>query len=333
LEHAHLARRRNRRHGEAYVGRDDGWEDVTKRRVLVHGLVYFGQMFAELMDGDGWEFRYYPDHGAMNLAQMVRELAECDLVYQIGGRVSLGPFLRAAHALRKSRIVMHWVGSDTFEQQQELADGKSHAWVMSGIHHWAESTWMVREVETLGLGCELIPLPSARVPDGPSPLPTEFSVLVYMPVVDRGQLYGLDRILSAARALPHIPFVLVGLYDGTIEDAPPNLEIHGRVPDLGEFYRRATVVWRPVRHDGLSFMVMEAMGHGRHVLWTYPFRGCIRVETAEDAIHEIERLHAEHMVGRLTINQEAVEAIAEGGYLPGVLRSEIRARLEQLIEA
>ena len=333
MEHAHLARRRNRRHGEAHADLDEGWEDVKKRRILVHGLVYFGQMFAELMDGDGWEFRYYPDHGAMNLAQMVRELAECDLVYQIGGRVSLGPFLRAAHVLRKSRIVMHWVGSDTFEQQQELADGKSHAWVMSGIHHWAESTWMVREVETLGLGCELIPLPSARVPDGPSPLPTEFSVLVYMPVVDRGQLYGLDRILSAARALPHIPFVLVGLYDGTIEDAPPNLEIHGRVPDLGEFYRRATVVWRPVRHDGLSFMVMEAMGHGRHVLWTYPFRGCIRVETAEDAIHEIERLHAEHMVGRLTINQEAVEAIAEGGYLPRVLRSEIRARLEQLIEA
>jgi hypothetical protein len=306
---------------------------VKRRRVLVHGLVYFGQMFAELMDGDGWEFRYYPDHGAANLAQMARELAECDLVYQIGGRVSRGPFLRVAHAFRKKKIVMHWVGSDTFEQQQELAEGKSDAWVMSGIRHWAESTWMVREVEVLGLGCELIPLPSARVPAQPSPLPADFSVLVYMPMVDRGELYGLDRILAAARALPHIPFVLVGLYDGQIIDPPANLEIHGRIPNLEEFYRRATVVWRPVRHDGLSFMVMESMGHGRHVLWTYPFRGCIRVDSADDAICEIERLYAEHKAGHLTINREAVAALADGGYLPGVLRGRIHERLEQLIEA
>jgi Glycosyl transferases group 1 len=306
---------------------------VRKRRVLVHGLVYFGQMFAELMDGDGWDFRYYPDQGASNLAQMARELAECDLVYQIGGRVSLGPFLRAAHTLRKSKIVMHWVGSDTFEQQQELVEGKSHAWVMGGIQHWAESNWMVREVEALGLECQLIPLPSARVPTRPSPLPEEFSVLVYMPVVDRGELYGLDRILSASRALPHIRFVLVGLYDGTIENAPPNLEIHGRISDLAEFYRRATVVWRPVRHDGLSFMVMEAMGHGRHVMWTYPFPGCIRVDDAEDAIRAIEQLHDAHKSGTLEINHEAVAAIADGGYLPVELRTRIRTRLEELIEA
>jgi len=304
-----------------------------KRRVLVHGLAYFGHMFAELMDGDGWEFRYYPDHGAANLTRMARKLAECDLVYQIGGRVSLGPFLRAAHALRKTKVVMHWVGSDTFEQQQELAEGKSDAWVMSGIRHWAESNWMVREVEVLGLGCELIPLPSARVPAQPSELPTDFSVLVYMPVVNRGELYGLDRILAAARALPHIPFVLVGLYDGRIENPPANLEIHGRVPDLAEFYQRATVVWRPVRHDGLSFMVMEAMGHGRHVLWTYPFRGCTRVESADDAIREIKRLHDKHVEGKLSINHDAVAAIADGGYLPSVLRTRIRERLEQLIAA
>jgi glycosyltransferase involved in cell wall biosynthesis len=255
------------------------------------------------------------------------------LVYQIGGRVSLGPFLRAAHTLRKKKIVMHWVGSDTFEQQQELADGRSNAWVLSGIHHWAESTWMVREVEVLGLECELIPLPSARVPAKPSTLPPEFSVLVYMPVVARGELYGLDRILKAARALPHIGFVLVGLYDGTIDNAPPNLEVHGRVPDLEEFYRRASVVWRPVRHDGLSFMVMESMGHGRHVLWTYPFPGCTKVDTASEVRNEIVRLYALHRERRLQLNCRGVKAIADGGYLPQELRKRIHGRLEELLDS
>ncbi len=171
------------------------------------------------------------------------------------------------------------------------------------------------------------------MPAEASPLPEKFSVLVYVPMVERGDLYGLDRILQAARVLPHIPFELVGLYDGTINNPPPNLKIHPRIENLLEFYRRASVVWRPVRHDGLSFMVMEAMGHGRHVLWTYPFRGCLQVTEAEDAIHEIARLHDLHLQNKLDLNRDGVRAISEGGYLPHELRKRIHTRLEQLIEA
>ena len=192
---------------------------------------------------------------------------------------------------------------------------------------------MVREVGILGLPCELVPLPSARVPDRPSPLPAEFSVLVYMPMVSRGELYGLDHILWVARRLPHIPFELVGLYEGEIPNPPANLKIHGRIPDLVEFYRRASVLWRPVRHDGLSFMVMEAMGHGRHVLWTYPFPGCIYVTNAEQARHEIVRLHAMHQAGCLKINGVGVHVIAEGGYLPQYLKKRIHARLEEFLDS
>lgn len=302
-------------------------------RVLVHGLVYFGQMFAELMNGDGWEFRYYPDAGVRNYAGMARELSACDVAYQIGGRVSMGKFLRAAKMLGKENVIMHWVGSDTVDQQRELAQGKDHPWVMQKVRHWAESDWMVREVGILGLPCELVPLPSARVPDRPSPLPAEFSVLVYVPMVRRGELYGLDLILRVARWLPEIPFELVGLYEGEIRNPPANLKIHGRIPDLLEFYRRASVVWRPVRHDGLSFMVMEAMGHGRHVLWTYPFPGCIQTTNAEDARDEIVRLRALHRAQRLEVNCAGVRAIAEGGYLPQHLKQRIHARLEQLLES
>jgi glycosyltransferase involved in cell wall biosynthesis len=305
----------------------------TSRRVLVHGLIYFGAMFAELMNGDGWEFRYYPDAGLRNFAAMAGELRACDVAYQIGGRLSMGKFLRAAKILRKNSVIMHWVGSDTVDQQQELAQGRAHPWVLQRVRHWAESDWMVREVEILGLPCELVPLPSARVPARPSPLPAEFSVLVYVPMVSRGELYGLDRILHVARCLPHIPFELVGLYEGEIPNPPANLKIHGRISDLIEFYRRASIVWRPVRHDGLSFMVMEALGHGRHVLWSYPFPGCIHVTNAEQAREEIERLHALHQAQRLSVNCAGVRAIAEGGYLPQHLKQRIHARLEELLDS
>ena len=301
--------------------------------MLVHGLIYFGQMFAELMNGHGWDFRYYPDAGVRNLSALARELSICDVAYQIGGRLSMGKFLHAARLLGKDKIIMHWVGSDTVDQRQELAQGKAHPWVMQKVRHWAESDWMVREVGILGLPCELVPLPSARVPDHPTPLPSQFSVLVYVPVVSRGELYGLDRILQVARDLPHVPFELVGLYDGTIPNPPANLKIHGRIPDLIEFYRRASVVWRPVQHDGLSFMVMDAMGHGRHVLWSYPFPGCIHVMDAAQARQEIVRLHAMHLERRLKTNCAGVRAIAEGGYLPQSLKKRIHARLEELLDS
>ena len=227
---------------------------------------------------------------------------------------------------------MHWVGSDTLDEQSSVALGQSEPWIVEGMHHWAESEWMVREVELLGISCELIPLPSARIPDQPSPLPSNFSVLVYMPDVRRGNLYGLDRILQVARQLPNVPFDLVGLLHGPIVDAPPNLRIHTRIPDLKEFYRKASVVWRPVCHDGLSFMVLEALGHARHVLWNYAFPGVTQVTTAEEAQEEISRLFELHRNSRLQPNWKGAQAIAEGGYLPQTLKGRILNRLEQILE-
>jgi hypothetical protein len=303
------------------------------RRVLVHGLPYFGRMFATLMSGDGWEFRYHSDRGVGNLMAMARDLQACDIAYQIGGRVTLGKFLRAAKILRKKKVVMHWVGSDALDEQRSVAEGKSERWVTQGLHHWAVSEWMTREVRALGLRCELVPLSSTRIPDRPTPLPSKFSVLVYMPAMSRGWLYGLDRMLEVARKLPHVDFELVGLVEGSIADGPDNLHVHGPVPDLTEFYKSASVVWRPVRHDGLSCMVLEALGHGRHVLWSYVFPGCVHVNDAAEARDEISRLHALHQEGLLRINSEGVHSVTEGGYMPWDRKIEIRDRLEKILES
>jgi len=303
------------------------------RRVLVHGLVYFGRVFADFMSGDEWEFRYYPDEGFQNLAAMLREVAACDLLYQLGGRVTQGKFLRVARAFGKKRIVMHWMGSDALDEQPEVREGKADPWVLRHLHHWAESDWMVREVRALGAPCELVPFPSALVPDAPSPLPDKFSVLVYVPTIERGELYGLDRILSVARELPDIPFELVGLLDGPIPDIPENLQVHGRIPNLLDFYRRCCVVWRPVRHDGVSWMVLESLGHGRHVLWTYPFPGCICVEGVSDARDHIARLHRLHQQGLLQVNKEGAHYIECGGYHPQLLKKSIHSLLEGILES
>jgi glycosyltransferase involved in cell wall biosynthesis len=302
------------------------------RKVLVHGLVYFGQVFADFMSGEGWDFQYFPDQGIGNLASMTNALRDCDLVYQIGGRVTVGRFLRTAKLFGREHIVMHWVGSDAVEQKPDALLGKLHPWILNGIHHWADSEWIQKEVGMLGISSALVPLPSPRIPDCPSPLPENFCVMVYVPSVERSELYGLDMILEAARQLPEIQFELVGLRDGPVADPPANIIFHNRIRDLREFYARASVVWRPARHDGLSWMVLESLGHGRHVLWTYPFPGCHRADSAAEAIVHILRLHELHKGKNLRVNQEGVDYIAASEYRPQTFRDRIRADLAQIID-
>lgn len=301
------------------------------RRVLVHGLTYFGQVFADFMSGDGWEFEYYPDSGVRNLAAMWRALQRCDLVYQIGGRVTVGKFLRAARLLRKDRIVMHWVGSDTLEAKAAADAGEGEGWVRGNVEHWADSPWILDEVTALGISCKYVPLPSSRIVDAPSPLPREFSILVYVPSVESGELYGLDRILLAARELPAVRFELVGLRDGVVTDAPANIRFHKRIPDLTEHYRAATVVWRPTRHDGLSWMVCEALAHGRHVLWSHEFPGCIHVNSAAQAVAHIRRLYELHREQRLGVNRAGAESISSGEFFPANFKRNILWQLGTIL--
>jgi hypothetical protein len=302
------------------------------RRVLVHGLAYFGRLFADFMNGDGWEFRYYPDRDFVNFTAMARDLYSCDLAYQIGGRVTIGKFLRIAKTMGKNKIVMHWIGSDTLSERHVVAEGRAAPWIVERIHHWADSEWLLEEVQALGLRADLVALPSPLVPQQPTPLPKEFAVLLYVPDTESGRLYGLDRMLDVAASLPHIRFELVGLRNGQIAAPPPNMRVQGMVP-MAEMFRRTSVLWRPARHDGLSFMVMEALGHGRHVLWSYPFPGCVHVKNSEEARNEIVRLHSLHQKGRLDINCAGVRGLEQIGYMPAQLKSSIRARLESILES
>lgn len=301
------------------------------RRVLVHGLAYFGKVLAEFMNSDGWEFVYYPDQGLKNLAAMIDALRRCDLVYQIGGRVSTGKFLWAARLLNKRNFVMHWVGSDTLDERKEVGTGKTDPWVLNQVHHWADSEWLFQEVQDLGVSCDFVPLPSPRTPAVPFPLPDKFSVLVYVPSLETAKQYGLDMILEAARRLPEVRFELVGLRDGPIPDPPRNLHVHNRIPNLTDFFRQASVVWRPARHDGLSWMVLEALGYGRHVLWTYPFPGCVHAASASEAVESIRQLHELHKCQALEINEAGVKFIAESQYGPYAFKRNILSRMEEIL--
>jgi hypothetical protein len=298
-------------------------------RVAVNGLPHFCRKLSESFSSDGWDIPYRSPFHPAGFAARFWDLARCDLAYSWTGRISMGKFLRAARALGKEKIVILWCGSDALFAKQDLARGKKDPWVCDRIH-WAVSPWLAEEVRSLGINCEYVQVSFVH-PVGLTPLPDKFSVLVYVPSLKKAELYGLDLILNVARKLRTIEFKLVGLEEKIVPDAPPNLRVFGQV-QLDDFYRESSVLWRPVRHDGLSFMVLEALAHGRHVLYSYPFPGCTQISDPESACREIARLRDLHHSRMLDLNEAGREIILRD-FDPHVVRSRLLDRWRRIILA
>lgn len=280
-----------------------------KFRVLLHGLPYFCRMLPDILQDDNWDIRFHPTDRISSLIKLTGELKCTDLLFVWGARISKGKVLRAAKAFGTRRIILFWCGSDVLAAQKEFARGMLDPWVANQIH-WAGAPWLAEEIRTLGIPCEYVPITWVKAIRNPPPLPERFSVLTYLPKPELGRLYGLDRILQVARSLPQIPFTLIGLLSGRISDAPQNLRILPRDPDMDTHFRNTSVYWRPVSHDGLAFMALEALSYGRHVMWSYPFPHCAQTRNAKEDRAEIERLHALYEGGSLSLNRAGADLIA-----------------------
>lgn len=300
-------------------------------RVLIHGLAYFSRQFPELLESDGWAIRHFGTEGSANLAAMTGYLHRCDLAYTWGGRLTMGRFLSAARLLRKKKVVMFWCGSDTLDARQDYEAGRADSWIANKIH-WAGAPWLAEEVRAIGISCEYVPSTWVKVPDEIPALPVKFSVLAYLPDAERVHLYGIDHVLEVARKMPEIKFNVVGLQPGQKLSAPSNVTVHGWTADMRPFYQKSTVVWRPVRHDGLSFMALEAMGHARHVMWSYPFPGSTVANDAPSGYAEIQRLVDLHLRGKLLPNWEASTLIANQ-FSPEKIRLGILSRWKRIVES
>lgn len=299
-------------------------------RVLLHGLVYFCRKFPALLAAPGWEFRHFDPNLAAELLPAAAYLQRCDLAYAWGGRLTLGKFLSIARILRKKKLITFWCGSDTLSARADYEAGRVDSWIAEKIH-WAGSPWLADEVRAMGLQCEYVPSTWVDVPHSLPPLPQSFSVLAHLPSATRVALYGIDHVCEVAKRLPAVQFHIVGILPGERLKTPDNVRVHGRAPSMDPFLREASVVWRPARHDGLSFVALEALGYGRHVLWSYPFAASTVAKDATAGYAEIQRLHDLHMQGKLGLNHAGADYIASN-FTPAKIRDGILSRWKRIID-
>lgn len=299
-------------------------------RVVLHGLPYFCTKLRNIIRNDDWEVRFRARLTLPGLLAHAEDARWCDLAYTWGGRVNMGKFLSVARFFGKKKIVILWSGSDVVYARRDFDKGKISPWVTEKVH-WAVSPWIADEVRAMGIPCEHVQVSFVPPVEEPPPLPEKFSILMFVPCVAKQDLYGWDRMLEVAEKLRSIEFNLIGLEPGNTLKAPPNVKLHP-VVSVPEFLARSTVVYRPVRHDGLSFMVLEALSHGRHVLYSYPWPGCIHVTSVEMACRELQRLQDLHENRTLTLNRAGIEVI-QRDYHPDTVQARLLERWKQIILA
>ena len=260
-----------------------------------------------------------------------------DGIYHIGGRWHDNLFFKIVRYFRKP-MIMHWIGTDVSMVREADKIGGQISWpVLEACNHWTEVKWTAEELGTVGIRADVVPLTSTLPVENINPLPNRFTVLVYLPS-NRPLFYGAHHILRLAREMPEIQFKCVGFNESpfhfTSDLIPTNVELLGRPDTLGKIYQESTVLIRMTDHDGLSFMVLEALLHGRYVIWSHSLGnapGALAASNYETLYRHVETLYTQSIRGGLAPNYEGAKFV-HAHYDPADIAKDIRCRIRALIQ-
>lgn len=227
-------------------------------------------------------------------------------VYSINGALGGSRVLTLAVRLKK-KVVMHWVGSDLVEAQRRMREHTARKELIQWPTHLTDTPWYVEPLSALGIRAAYFPLLSIGEDRKLLPFPDQFTVAAYIPD-SNPDFYGFNALKAAADSMPDTLFLVAGLSPSV--SLPPNMEALGWVDHMESVFARAVVVVRMPQHDGLSIFVLEALAHGRYVLYNQPYAMTTLVLDSQALLNKLIELRDEFQRGALATNQAGHQFVA-----------------------
>jgi hypothetical protein len=221
--------------------------------------------------------------------QLVAErFRRSDVLYSIGRNTHGGDY-RLLGAAMKKQYVNHWIGSDVLA----LASSDKRQLVEGVSRHLACAPWIAGELKAHGIDAELVPIISFDHEITMETPPAQHCVLTYLPT-GKEEFYGLQGVLAAAKAFPDLVFHVTG-NDGNAGEAIANMRYRGwlSAQEMAELYSQCSILLRTPDHDGLSMMVIEAMGKGKEVIYSYDYPHCRVARCGVQIVEVLKEIVAE----------------------------------------
>lgn len=280
---------------------------MRKRRAVVVGFDYYAQFLADLMNEQThtWRLRAYPNT-RIGTVRALLALNRADALVCFGGPCPNAALTEAARR-RNIPVFVIWAGSDVTKAQNDpfgLEMIKQERFI-----HLSDGPWLVDELRELGIQAQYLPLTAVRSGGPVKAFPLQFRVLTYLPE-PRRDFYGADLVYDVARAMPDVPFSVVGNGDPD-PAAPPNVIFHGRVGDMPDRIDESVVLLRHPQHDGKSMLVLEVLARARHVVWNYEFPHVRTARSYDDVLGELRDLRRQFDEAALALNSDGREYVLE----------------------
>ena len=251
-----------------------------------------GPQVAKLLRNEGLEVTeisrdvdLHDDDKRVHLSQL---FASVDCLYNIGRNKQAGAYLDLAH--RRIPYINHWIGTEVLDLVSGEGNFAGRQFIEDIDVHLACAPWIAEELKQIEITARVVPIVSFdRKMELDTP-PPRHAVLSYL-LQGRSKFYGIEAIAAAAKALPQIPFYIVG-NDGRGEVVQDNIIYLGWLnsSEMEDCYRKCSILLRYPLHDGLSMMVVEALGKGKEVVYNHPYAHCHFVRSHEEIIEVLDEI-------------------------------------------
>ena len=296
-------------------------------KIAIIGNSYFGSILAKQLDSFDNNNKYYFFNTNESLIDKIKFfffLLIADRVYSISASISGGGALKAAKFFNK-KIIQHFIGSDVLSAKEDYKNNNIDKKLISKSNFLCEVDWIQKELEDINIQADIASIAIYDKDITPKPF-TNFSVLTYM-AKGKEEFYGIDDLINLAKNFKDVTFKVAGI-DSYKKTLPSNIKLLGWV-DMDKELQNSCCYIRNVKHDGLAFSVLEALGYGRIVFYNYNFpyvNYFSNIEELKEKIHNAKKAFENN---ELKLNKKAIDFIQKEFSKEKVLNNLIKILMQK----
>jgi len=230
----------------------------------------------------------------------------CNMLYHVGGLdVDSAFFFRMAGFFGK-KVVVHWIGTDVLNYTKKYEEHRRA--INKNCINLAGSELLQKELEQIGIQSYVVPIVPTDFCFAATEVPEKHAVLSYIPE-SREDFYNMPLVKEMAKQFPEVDFHIVANAGEHDTECLPNVKYQGRLnaEQMYQLYEKCSILFRFPEHDGLSMMLLEALGYGKNVVYCYdfPYAETPKTRNREDVLQVFEKILSKPPV----VNQAAVDFI------------------------